>query len=99
MQTLSEKDVAKIALLSRLKLHEGEAAQISGQLSKILAYVEQLAEVDTADVEPLAHPLELANVFRDDEVKPSLPVEEALANAGKRVGDFYSVPPILEDRH
>lgn len=89
-------DVRKVALLGRLALSEDEIEQMSHQLGAILDYVQQLQQVDTAGVEPLAHCLSVQNVFRDDEVRPSLSPDEALANAPKRVGDFYSVPAILE---
>jgi aspartyl-tRNA(Asn)/glutamyl-tRNA(Gln) amidotransferase subunit C len=66
------------------------------QLSAIVDYVAQLQAVNTDGVEPLAHALPVHNVFRDDEPRPSLPVEEALANAPDRQGDFYGVPAVLE---
>jgi aspartyl-tRNA(Asn)/glutamyl-tRNA(Gln) amidotransferase subunit C len=62
----------------------------------ILEYVNQLQQVDTEGIEPLAHPLPLTNVFRQDEPASSLPVGAALANAPDRRGDFYAVPPVLE---
>lgn len=89
-------DVKKVALLGRLALSETEIEQMSHQLGAILDYVQQLQQVDTTGVEPLAHCLPVQNVFRDDEIRPSLSADEALANAPKRVGDFYSVPAILE---
>jgi len=66
------------------------------ELSAILDYVNQLQQVDTAGVEPLAHPLPIQNVFRQDECQPSLPVNAALANAPRRRDNFYSVPAVLE---
>jgi aspartyl-tRNA(Asn)/glutamyl-tRNA(Gln) amidotransferase subunit C len=65
-------------------------------LSAIIDYVNQLQAVNTDGVEPLAHALDLTNVFRDDAPAPSLPVEAALANAPARKGDFYSVPAVLD---
>ena len=93
---LTRADVEKVALLGRLALSDDELERLTGDLRGILGYVEQLAAVDTAGVEPLAHALPLRNVFRDDAVGPMLPTEAALANAPKRVGEFYAVPPVLD---
>ncbi|MFO0948795.1 MAG: Asp-tRNA(Asn)/Glu-tRNA(Gln) amidotransferase subunit GatC [Planctomycetota bacterium] len=92
----SREQVAKVASLARLHLTEEETGRMSHDLGAILEYVDQLNEVDTSGIEPLAHCLPIQNIFREDEVRPSLPVDEALANAPKRSGDFYSVPPILD---
>jgi aspartyl-tRNA(Asn)/glutamyl-tRNA(Gln) amidotransferase subunit C len=88
--------VVKVANLGRLKLSDAEIDQMSHQLGAILDYIEQLKSVNTDGVEPLAHPLPINNVFRDDVLAASLPVDQALANAPKRVGDFYAVPAIFE---
>lgn len=97
---LSADQVRWIAHLARLELSEAELATLTPQLSAIVGYVAQLREVDTAGVEPLAHALPVQNVFRDDEPAPSLPVDEALANAPDRreVGgeQFYGVPAVLD---
>jgi aspartyl-tRNA(Asn)/glutamyl-tRNA(Gln) amidotransferase subunit C len=66
------------------------------QLTSILEYVNQLQQVNTDNIEPLAHPLPIHNIFRGDEFEPSLAVAEALANAPDRRGDFYGVPAVLE---
>ena len=94
--SLSQKDVEKVAELSRLKLDDEEKARFARDLAAVLDYMETLNELDVADVEPLAHPLPIQNAFREDKSAPSLPVDDALANAPKRSGDFYSVPPILD---
>jgi aspartyl-tRNA(Asn)/glutamyl-tRNA(Gln) amidotransferase subunit C len=85
-----------VASLARLELSDAELAAMTEQLSAILDYVDQLKEVPTDGVEPLAHPLDLRNVFRPDTPAPSLPVDEALANAPARTGDFFEVPAVLE---
>jgi aspartyl-tRNA(Asn)/glutamyl-tRNA(Gln) amidotransferase subunit C len=87
----------KAARLARLKLSVAELDRLSADLGAIVGYVEQLGEVDTDGVEPLAHCLPLQNAFREDAGTPSLPADAALGNAPKRAGDFYSVPPILEN--
>jgi aspartyl-tRNA(Asn)/glutamyl-tRNA(Gln) amidotransferase subunit C len=93
---LSREQVLKVAELSRLKLSEAEVEKFTTQLDAIIEYVEQLGELDVDGVAPLAHPLPLQDVFRDDVVRPSLTPDEALANAPRRHGDFFVVPPTLE---
>ena len=93
---LTSDDVRWVAHLARLKLSDAELETMTRQLGSILTYVDQLKAVNTDGVEPLAHPLPLANVFRADELVPSLPVAAALANAPERSGDFYNVPAVLD---
>ncbi|HEV3204544.1 MAG TPA: Asp-tRNA(Asn)/Glu-tRNA(Gln) amidotransferase subunit GatC [Gemmataceae bacterium] len=93
---LTPDDVRWVAHLARLELSEAELQTMTRQLSAILGYVNHLQQVNTEGVEPLAHPLPIHNVFRPDELQPSLPVDEALANAPLRRGNFYSVPAVLE---
>jgi aspartyl-tRNA(Asn)/glutamyl-tRNA(Gln) amidotransferase subunit C len=96
MQKVSEQEVRHIAMLSRLNPSEEEVRLFSGQLSSILSYVEQLNEVDTADVPPTAHAVPVSNVFRPDAPHQSLSPEAALANAPQREGRFFAVPKVLE---
>ena len=93
---LSREEVAKVALLARLRLSAEELDTFTGQLNSIVGFVAQLQELDTSAVEPLAHGVEVRNVFRDDVRTPSLPREEALANAPKRNADSFLVPAVLE---
>jgi len=88
--------VRKVANLARLELSDADLAVMAKQLSAILEYVDQLTELDTEGVEPMAHPLPVQNVFRPDELVPSLPVDDALANAPNRVGNYFGVPAVLE---
>ena len=69
---------------------------MADQLNRILDYVDQLNEVDTEGLEPLAHPLPLSNVFREDVPTPSLPVDAALQNAPNRLADFFGVPAVFD---
>ena len=92
---LSRTDVEKVALLARLQLTEAELATMTEQLAEVVAYVDQLGEVDTDGVEPMAHAVELANVFADDRVEPSLAREQALANAPRHNDRGYLVPAVL----
>jgi aspartyl-tRNA(Asn)/glutamyl-tRNA(Gln) amidotransferase subunit C len=94
--SLTADQVRWVAHLARLELTAAELATMTQQLGAILDYVNQLQQVNTANVEPLAHPLPLHNVFRDDEPALSLPAAAALANAPDRRGDFYSVPAVLD---
>lgn len=94
---IDEAQVRRVALLSRLRLTDEEVAQFSSQLSAIVEYIEKLNELDTTGVEPLAHCLPLHNVFRPDEIQPSLPNENALANAPEDVDGYFKVPRILDD--
>jgi aspartyl-tRNA(Asn)/glutamyl-tRNA(Gln) amidotransferase subunit C len=89
-------DVRKVARLARLDLTDDDLAVMARQLSAIIGYVDQLKELNTDGVEPLAHPLPVQNVFRPDELRPSLPVDEALRNAPVRAGDYFAVPAILD---
>ena len=93
---MSPDQVRWVAHLARLEISDDELPVMTRQLSAIIAYVNQLQELDTEGVEPLAHALDVHNVFRDDAPTPSLSVDEALSNAPARKGDFYSVPAVLE---
>jgi len=94
--SLTIDDVRKVAHLARLKLSDAEVATYTRQLADVLQYVDQLSSVDTANVRPLAHPHEIANVLRADEPAPSLPRDAALANAPQSDGRYFLVPAILD---
>ncbi len=94
--SLTADDVREVASLARLELSPAELATMTEQLSAILNYFDQLKQVPTDGIEPLAHPLKVHNVFRADEPAPSLPVDLALANAPDRQGDFFGVPAVLD---
>jgi aspartyl-tRNA(Asn)/glutamyl-tRNA(Gln) amidotransferase subunit C len=95
---INKQEVEKVAKLARLEITEAEKAAFAKQLSEILTHVEKLREYDTKGVEPTAAVLGQMNVFRDDVVRASLPVDKALANAPEREGDRFAVPKIIEDR-
>jgi len=94
--SLSIDQVRWIAHLARLELKPEELESSASQLSAILNHINELQKVNTDSVEPMAHALDLFNVFRPDELKPSLPVDEALENAPDRKGNFYGVPAVLD---
>jgi len=93
---LSREDVMHIALLARLGLTEEEVNIFREQLSDILENFRILEQVDTTDVPPTAQPFPLQNVVREDEVAPSLPQSDILANAPRREGEFLRVKAVLE---
>ena len=93
--SLSRDDVLKVSLLARLRLSEDELAKMTEQLGRIVDFVDQLSQVDTGAVEPLAHALDLSNVFADDELTPSLDRTDVLANAPRQDGEYYLVPAVL----
>ncbi len=92
---ISREEVEKVSLLGRLLLSEDELDKMTSQMGQILGYMDLLAEVDTDQVEPMAHALDISDVFRDDRAQPSLPREEALANAPNRDDECYLVPAVL----
>jgi aspartyl-tRNA(Asn)/glutamyl-tRNA(Gln) amidotransferase subunit C len=94
--TIEEAQVLHVARLARLELSADEVAVFAGQLGRILAYVQQLEQLDTAQVEPLAHPLSTTDAMRADRPRPGLSADEALANAPQRHGEFFRVPAVLE---
>ena len=93
---LSREEVLHIARLARLGLTGEDVDRFREQLSNILENFEILQQVDTADVPPTAQPVALQSVMRDDEVAPSLPPEDILANAPRREGDCFRVRAVLE---
>jgi aspartyl-tRNA(Asn)/glutamyl-tRNA(Gln) amidotransferase subunit C len=89
---ISREEVLHVAKLARLALTEEELERFGAQLADILEAVGKVSELDLEGVPPTSHPLDLVNVFGEDEPRPSLSVEEALANAPDRDGDFFEVP-------
>ena len=89
-------DVGYVSDLARLELTEEEKAVFQPQLEGIVRYVEKISEVDVGGVPPMMHGKEIVNAFREDEVRPSMATETALANAPKRVGDEFLLPKIVE---
>jgi aspartyl-tRNA(Asn)/glutamyl-tRNA(Gln) amidotransferase subunit C len=89
---ISRDEVLHVARLARLDLTEEEIERFREQLNAILEAVGKVAELDLSDVEPTDHPLDLVNVWAEDEPRPSLTVEEALANAPDRDGALFRVP-------
>ncbi len=91
---ITRDDVLHVARLARLELAGDEVEQMREQLSAILEAVGKVAELDLEDVEPTAHPLDLVNVLAEDEPRPALTREEALANAPDPEDGFFGVPAV-----
>jgi len=92
---ISVDEVRKVALLARLELRPEELTRLTDELSQIVGYVDLLSELDTSGVEPMAHALDVTNVLAEDEPRPSLDREQALANAPHHDGEAYLVPAVL----
>jgi aspartyl-tRNA(Asn)/glutamyl-tRNA(Gln) amidotransferase subunit C len=95
--SLSREEVEKVSLLARLQLTSDELDRMTIQLGQILDYIDQLSELDTDRVEPMAHAVDVANVFAEDVPHASLDREQALANAPKRDDECFRVPAVLGD--
>ena len=94
---ISREEVEKVSLLGRLLLSDDELDKMTTQLGDILQYMDLLSEVDTEKVEPMAHALDVSDVFRVDQIRPSIDRDEALANAPNRDDECYRVPAVLGD--
>ena len=97
MPTISRDDVLHIAKLARLELTEEELELFTPQLAAVLEHAADVEALDVADVPPTAHPYPLRNVFRDDELRPSIDRDEVLAQAPDVEDKRFKVPPILGD--
>ena len=95
---MSDLNLKHIARLARLHFEDKELKVFESQIQNILQFVEKLKEVNVEGVEPTSHPFPVSNVFREDEAKPSLSVEEFLKHSPKAKGRFFEVPKIVEDR-
>ena len=93
---ITKEEVLHIANLAHLKLNTADVTSLESDMSKILEFVETLNDIDTKDVEPAFHAFSLENVFREDEVIPSLERNETLSNAPERDGIGFVVPKVVE---
>ena len=91
------KDAVKYtANLARIELSETELDHFTGQLDRILAYVDKLNTLNVGNLEPTSHVLEMKNVYREDVVKKSLPAQDAIKNAPAKENNLFKVPKIIE---
>ena len=94
---LTPQQVENVARLARLSLSADEVERFGEQLSSILGYIEKLQQLDVSGVQPTTHAVGVTSTpLRDDELRPSLPPDEALANAPQRDGTYFLVPRIIE---
>ncbi|MCD6319486.1 MAG: Asp-tRNA(Asn)/Glu-tRNA(Gln) amidotransferase subunit GatC [Candidatus Desulfofervidaceae bacterium] len=93
---ISKSEVAHVAKLARLSFNEKEMELFTDQLNQILLYMEKLNEVDTTDVKPTYHALDLTNVFHEDKVSSSLDIKKTLANAPQADKDMFVVPKVIK---
>lgn len=94
--SISIQDVEHVANLARLDLTEEEKQQFTNQLSAILQYADKLKQLNTDDVEPTSHVMKIMNVMREDEVRPSLSIEDVMKNAPDEEDGQFRVPAVLE---
>ena len=92
---VTKQEVEKIAELARLEFNESEIEHLTKDMNQILQHMDKLNELDTSNVEPLSHPIEVNNVFREDELKLSTKREEALKNAPDKDEEFFKVPKVI----
>ncbi|MFC1621118.1 Asp-tRNA(Asn)/Glu-tRNA(Gln) amidotransferase subunit GatC [Candidatus Omnitrophota bacterium] len=93
--TINRESVKYVAELSRISLSEKELDSFTGQLDKILEYVHKLKALDVSKLEPTSHVLEMKNVYREDKVKKSLPVDEVVKNAPAKENNLFKVKKII----
>ena len=94
--SITSADIDKIANLAKLDLSEAEREKFASQLSDIISYVEKLNQLDTKDVEPLAHVNDLMNVYREDESRPSMDKEDVFKNSPQNDNEFFLVPKVIK---
>lgn len=93
---ITRQEVEYIAHLARLEFNGQELESFTGQLNNILGYFDKLSEIDTTSIEPTSHAVKIANVFREDQVMPSVQREQGLANAPDPEKGMFRVPKIIE---
>jgi len=94
---INRDEIKKIALLSRLDISEENMGSVEKALNDVLSYVTELEELDLDGVQPMAHAVPLQNVFREDEVKPSLDHDLALQNAPEEENGYFKVPRVIQE--
>jgi aspartyl-tRNA(Asn)/glutamyl-tRNA(Gln) amidotransferase subunit C len=94
-QKITLDQVRHVAMLSRLAIDDSRLVKLTGQLESILGYITKINQADITGVEPMAHAIPMRNVFREDVVEPSLPLEKVLQNAPESDGPFFKVPKVI----
>ena len=93
---ITRQEVEHVAVLARLALADDELESVTGQMNRILDYVDALNTLDTDGIVPTAHAVPMENAFRDDVVRPSIGLEKALKNAPEAANGCFQVPKIIE---
>lgn len=93
---IDKESVKHVEDLAELSLTESEREELTEDLADIIDYVNQLQELDTEDVKPLRHILEVQNILREDEEREKLPTNEVFKNAPERKDNFFQVPPVID---
>jgi aspartyl-tRNA(Asn)/glutamyl-tRNA(Gln) amidotransferase subunit C len=93
--SFSDEQLRQVARLARLEIPSDQLHRFAGQLTTILGYVQRIGQVEVSGVEPMAHPLPIQNVLRDDVVGPALPLDLVLRNAPDTDGPFFKVPKVI----
>lgn len=96
MAKLTREDIESVASLSRLELSDEEKDKLTGHINRLLDNFAELQKVDTEGVEPTSHTIPVFNVFRKDEVRPSLPVDEVISNGPQVADNCFVVPRVVE---
>ncbi len=96
--SVDKKEIIKIAKLAKLNFSEEEIEKFTSQFNDILEYMNKLNEINTDDVQPLSHPLEVTNVMRDDKLKTSIETKDALLNAPEKDEQYFRVPKVIKDK-
>jgi len=91
----NEKSVLKIAQLARLKLSDNEAIELSEQLGKVIAHFDEIASIDTHNIEPMITPSEIEYFVREDHAEKNYSAEQMLENAPEKQGNLFKVPPVV----
>ncbi len=97
LMKINRDEIKNIALLSRLEVDEAHMEQVEKALNDVLSYVTELEELNLDGVEPMAHAVPLQNVFREDEVKPSLDHKLAMQNAPEETDGYFTVPRVVQE--
>lgn len=96
--SIEKTEIIKIANLAKLKFSDEELEKFTSQFNEILDYMAKLNEINTDNVQPLSHPLEVTNVMREDELKNSVETKDALLNAPEKDEQYFLVPKVIKDK-
>jgi aspartyl-tRNA(Asn)/glutamyl-tRNA(Gln) amidotransferase subunit C len=96
--SVDKNEILKIASLAKLKFSDEEIEKFTSQFNEILNYMDKLNEINTDNVQPLSHPLDINNVMREDELFNSIETKDALLNAPEKDEQYFKVPKVIKDK-